>query len=163
MKLIKYIILQHYSYHLSLLQGIHIMDTSSSAASFSSSSLLRFVKLSEHARSPTRGSPKAAGLDLYSASSTTVPARGKQLVSTDLQIQLPNGCYGRIAPRSGLALNHHLDIGGGVIDQDYRGNVGVIIYNHSDTPFIITRGDRIAQLICERISYPTLEEVQTLD
>ena len=54
------------------------------------------------------------------------------------------------APRSGLALNHHIHVGGGVIDQDYRGNVGVIIYNHSDAPFIITSGDRIAQLICEK-------------
>jgi dUTP pyrophosphatase len=92
-----------------------------------------------------------------------VPARGKQLVSTDLQTQLPDGCSGRIGTLSGLALNHHIDIGGGVIDQDYRGNVGVIIYYHSDTPFIITRWDRIAQLICERISYPAVEEVQTLD
>jgi len=64
---------------------------------------------------------------------------------------------------SDLSLNHHIDIGGGVNDQDYRGNVGVIIYNHSDTPLIIICGDRIAQLICERISYPAVEEVQTLD
>jgi dUTP pyrophosphatase len=92
-----------------------------------------------------------------------VPARGKALVFTDLQIQLPDGCYGRIAPRSGLALNHHVHVGGGVIDRDYRGNLGVLIYNHSYTPFIITQGDRIAQLICEKISYPTIEEVQTLD
>ena len=67
------------------------------------------------------------------------------------------------SPRSGLALAHHIDIGGGVIDQDYRGNIGVILYNHSDKPFIVTRGDRIAQLICEKISYPAVEEVKTLD
>jgi dUTP pyrophosphatase len=106
----------------------------------SSSSLLSFVKLTEHARSPSRGSPKAAGHDLYSASSTTVPARGKELVFTDLQIQLPDGCYGRIAPRSRLALAHHIDIGGGVIDQDYRGNIGVIIYNRSNTVHCYTCG-----------------------
>jgi len=140
-----------------LLLGIRITGMSSS------SSLLCFVKLTKHARSPTRESPKAAGLDLYSVSNTTVPAGGKELIFTDLQIQLPDGCYGRIAPRSGLALNHHIDIGGGVIDQDYRGNVGVIIYNHSNTPFVITRGDRIAQLICEKILYPAVAEVQTID
>jgi len=66
-----------------------------------------------------------------------------------LQIKLPEG-YGRITPRSGLVLAHHIDIGGGVIDQDYRINIGVIVYNHSDTPFVISRGDRIAQLICEK-------------
>ena len=113
-------------------------------------SLLRFVKLSIHAHTPTRESPKAAGLDLYSASSTTVPARGKELVLTDLQIQLPDG-YGRIAPRSGLALNHHVHVGGGVIDRDYRGNVGVLIYNHSDTPFIITQGDLSHSLYVKNI------------
>ena len=77
-------------------------------------------------------------------------ARGKVLIFTDLQIQLPGGCYGRIAPRSDLALNHHIYVGGGVTDQDFRGNVGVVIYNHSDAPFIIASGDRIAQLICEK-------------
>ena len=92
-----------------------------------------------------------------------MPARGKELILTDLQIQLPHGSYGRIAPRSGLAINQHICIGGGVIDQNYRGNVGVIVYNHTDTPFIITQGDRIAQLLFVNIFYPTIEEVQTLD
>ena len=139
------------------------MSSFNSSSSSSSPPLLCFVELSKHAHIPTRGSPKAAGLDLYSASSTTVPARGKELVFTVLQIQLPDGCYGRNATRSGLALNHHIHVGGGVIDQDYRGNVGVIIYNHSNAPFIIKSGDRIAQLICEKISYPTVQQVQTLD
>jgi len=121
------------------------------------------LRKTKHAQTPTRVSPKAAGLDLYSASSTAVPARVKDLIFTDLQIQLPDGCYGRIAPRSGLALNHHIRVGGGVIDPDYRGNVGVVIYNHSNAPFIITSGDRIAHLICEKISYPTVQQVQTLD
>ena len=59
---------------------------------------------------------------MYSSLNTTVPAEGKRLIPTDLQMKLPEGFYGRIAPRSGLALEHHIDIGGGVIDQDYRGN-----------------------------------------
>lgn len=129
----------------------------------STSNILRFVKLTNNAHPPTRGSPKAAGFDLYSAYDATVPARERLLILTDIQIQLPEGCYGRIAPRSGLALHHYLDIGGGVIDQDYRGNVGVIIYNHSDMSFSVSRGDRIAQLICEKIYYPTLKEVKILD
>jgi dUTP pyrophosphatase len=100
---------------------------------------LRFVKLTKNAQTPTRGSLRAAGHDLYSARDATVPAMGKALIFTDLQIQLPDDCYRRIAPRSGLALKH-IDIGGGVIDQDYRGNVGVINYNHSNTPFTFSRG-----------------------
>jgi deoxyuridine 5'-triphosphate nucleotidohydrolase len=95
----------------------------------------RFVKLTEHAQTPTRGSPKSAGLDLHSAYDTTVPARGKALVSTDLKIQLPTGCCGRIAPRSGLPLRHHIDVGGGVVHEDYRGKLSVfsitILTDHS--------------------------------
>ena len=121
------------------------------ASDRNSTTALRFVRLTENARAPTRGSPGAAGLDLYSACDAMVPARGKASIPTDLQIQLPEDCYGRIAPRSGLALQHHIDIGGGVIDADYRGNVGVVLYNHSDLPFTVSRGDRIAQFICEQI------------
>ena len=71
------------------------------------------------------------------------------MVKTDIRIALPVGCYGRIAPRSGLALKHSINVGGGVIDGDYRGNVGIILFNHSDQDFLINRGDRIAQLIPE--------------
>ena len=123
------------------------------ASWFQSNAIFRFVKLTGNAQPPTRGSSGTAGLDLYSAYHMLVPARGNVLISTDMQIQLPEGSYGRIASRSGLALKHHIDIGGGVIDQDYRGNVGVILYNHSDTPFVVSCGDRIAQLICESIYY----------
>jgi dUTP pyrophosphatase len=83
------------------------------------------------------------------------------MISTGLQIQLPEGCYGQIAPRSGLAYCH-IGVGGGVIDEDYRGNIGVILYNHSNVPFKIVRGDRIAQLICIPIQYPRVQEVDVL-
>ena len=128
------------------------------AMSFSSPKI-RVVRLTENAIIPTRGSTRAAGLDLYSAYDLTVPARGLVSVGTDLQIQLPEGFYGRIAPRSGLALHHHIDIGAGVIDEDYRGNVAVILFTHSDKLFVINRGDRVAQLISEKVYYTVLEEV----
>ena len=115
-----------------------------------SSQIIRVVKLTEDALIPTRGSAGAAGLDLYSAYNLTVPARGLVSVATDLQSHVPEGFYGRIAPRSGLALHHHIDIGAGVIDEDYRGNVAVILFNHSDKLFVINRGDHVAQLICEK-------------
>ena len=123
---------------------------------------LKFVRLSEHASAPFRGSDRAAGFDLTSAHDCVVPARGMQLVKTDLQIELPAGCYGRVAPRSGLAVKHGIDVGAGVIDEDYRGNVGVVLFNHSDTDFGVHKGDRVAQLICQRIFYPQLEEAQAL-
>ena len=119
---------------------------------------IRVVRLTENAIIPTRGSAGAAGLDLYSAYDLTVPARGLVSVVTYLQIYVPEGFYGRIAPRSELALHNHIDIGAGIIDEDYRGNVAVILFNHSDKPFVINRGDRVAQLICEKIYDPILEE-----
>lgn len=88
---------------------------------------------------------------------------GNALCKTDLQIALPDGCYGRVAPRSGLAVKHFVDVGAGVVDADYRGNLCVVLFNFGKEDFKVKRGDRIAQLICEKISYPELEEVQRLD
>ncbi|ODN01383.1 Deoxyuridine 5'-triphosphate nucleotidohydrolase, mitochondrial [Orchesella cincta] len=124
---------------------------------------LQFAKLSDKAHAPTKGSKFAAGYDLKSAYPYTVPKRGSCLVKTDIQIKLPEGTYGRVAPRSGLALKNKIDVGAGVIDQDYRGNVGVILFNYSDEDFVIAEGDRVAQLICEKIEYPEIEEVKSLD
>ncbi|XP_025028821.1 deoxyuridine 5'-triphosphate nucleotidohydrolase, mitochondrial isoform X2 [Python bivittatus] len=124
---------------------------------------LRFVKLTENAYAPSKGSSRAAGYDLYSAYECEIPALGKAVVKTDIQIALPTGCYGRIAPRSGLAVNHFIDVGAGVIDEDYRGNVGVVLFNFGKEPFKVKKGDRIAQLICERIYYPVLEEAKELN
>ncbi|XP_032153417.1 deoxyuridine 5'-triphosphate nucleotidohydrolase, mitochondrial isoform X1 [Sapajus apella] len=124
---------------------------------------LRFARLSEHATAPTRGSARAAGYDLYSAYDYTISPMEKALVKTDIQIALPSGCYGRVAPRSGLAAKHFIDVGAGVIDEDYRGNVGVVLFNFGKEKFEVKKGDRIAQLICERIFYPEIEEVQALD
>ncbi|XP_030887616.1 deoxyuridine 5'-triphosphate nucleotidohydrolase, mitochondrial isoform X2 [Leptonychotes weddellii] len=124
---------------------------------------LRFVRLSEHATAPTKGSARAAGYDLYSAYDYTLPPMEKALVKTDIQVALPSGCYGRVAPRSGLAAKYFIDVGAGVIDEDYRGNVGVVLFNFGKEKFQVKKGDRIAQLICERIFYPEIEEVQVLD
>ncbi|XP_059204025.1 deoxyuridine 5'-triphosphate nucleotidohydrolase, mitochondrial isoform X1 [Centropristis striata] len=125
--------------------------------------VLRFAKLSEHATTPTRGSSKAAGYDLYSAYDYTIGPMDKAIVKTDIQIAVPHGCYGRVAPRSGLAAKHFIDVGAGVVDEDYRGNVGVVLFNFSKDTFDVKKGDRVAQLVCERICYPDLEEQETLD
>jgi len=126
-------------------------------------SVLRFAKLTENAFPPSKGSKLAAGFDLHSAYDYEIPAHGKVIAKTDLQIRVPDGTYGRVAPRSGLAAKHFIDIGAGVVDQDYTGNVGVVMFNHNDAPFVIKKGDRIAQLVCEKICYPELEEVESLE
>lgn len=126
-------------------------------------SKLKFVKLSKNAHTPTKGSKLSAGYDLYSAYDYIIPSMGKELVKTDIQVGIPDGCYGRIAPRSGLANKFFIDVGAGVIDQDYRGNVGVVLFNFGPNEFKVNQGDRIAQLICERICYADIEEVENLD
>ncbi|XP_027035357.1 deoxyuridine 5'-triphosphate nucleotidohydrolase, mitochondrial [Tachysurus fulvidraco] len=125
--------------------------------------VLKFAKLTEHATTPTRGSAKAAGFDLYSAYDYSIAPMDKAIVKTDLQIAVPAGCYGRVAPRSGLAAKHFIDVGAGVVDEDYRGNVGVVLFNFGKETFQVKKGDRVAQLVCERICYPDLQELQTLD
>ncbi|XP_034535845.1 deoxyuridine 5'-triphosphate nucleotidohydrolase, mitochondrial isoform X2 [Notolabrus celidotus] len=125
--------------------------------------VLRFAKLTEHATKPTRGSTKAAGYDLYSAYDYSIGPLDKAIVKTDIQIAVPHGCYGRVAPRSGLAAKNFIDVGAGVVDEDYRGNVGVVLFNFSKETFEVKKGDRVAQLVCERICYPDLEELETLD
>lgn len=81
---------------------------------------------------------------------------------TDIQIELPPGCYGRIAARSGLGLKYNIHVGAGVIDRDFRGNIGALLFNLGDTKFVIHKGDRIAQLICEKIYYCDIKEVANL-
>ncbi|KAH7105284.1 dUTP diphosphatase [Auriculariales sp. MPI-PUGE-AT-0066] len=108
-------------------------------------------RLSAKARLPTRGSELSAGYDLYAAKQTLIPARGKALVDTQLSIAVPVGTYGRVAPRSGLASKHFIDTGAGVVDADYRGVLFVLLFNHADTDFTVEEGDRVAQLVLEKI------------
>ncbi|KAJ8683907.1 hypothetical protein QAD02_019699 [Eretmocerus hayati] len=125
--------------------------------------VLKYVKMTDKAFEPTKGSANSAGYDLKSAYDHVVPARGKTLIKTDLKFAVPEGTYGRVAPRSGLALKNFIDVGAGVVDADYRGEVGVVLFNHSDTDFIVKPGDRVAQFICEKIAYPKLQELESLD
>lgn len=126
-------------------------------------SLLQVVKLTSKALIPTRATPQSIGLDLYSAYPYDIPAKGRRMIKTDLQIKIPIGCYGRIAPTSRLAYENFIDIGAGVIDPDYRGNVVVLIYNFSKQAFTIDRGDKVAQLILERAMIPIVQEVPSLE
>ena len=102
------------------------------------------------------------GYDLASAVDIIVPAKGKAIVKTDLAIAIPENTYARIAPRSGLAVKHFIDVGAGVVDYDYRGNVGVVLFNHSENDFTVHQSDRIAQLILEQIAMVPVEEVTEL-
>ncbi|GMT22845.1 hypothetical protein PFISCL1PPCAC_14142 [Pristionchus fissidentatus] len=124
---------------------------------------VRFIRVHEKARMPAYGSIHAAGADLHAAEASVVPAKGKALITTGLTMELPAGHYGRVAPRSGLAAKHFIDVGAGVIDSDYRGELRVLLFNFSDVDFEVKEGDRIAQLICEKISQVNYVEVESLE
>ena len=119
-----------------------------------------YIKLlTKFATVPTKGSQYAAGYDLYSAYDYTIMAKGKELIKTDISVEIPIGYYGRIAPRSGFSWKKHTDIGAGVIDNDYRGNIGVVVFNHSSKIINVKKGDRVAQLIITPYISPKIKLV----
>jgi len=124
---------------------------------------VRVKKLSAEARVPTKGTARAAGNDLYAIEGTDLPARGQAIVGTGIAIGLPYNIYGRILPRSSLAVKYRLTTNAGVIDSDYRGEVKVVLVNLGDQPYRVEKGDRIAQLIIEKIDSRELQEVTQLD
>lgn len=135
---------------------------------------LRVKKLVPTASLPFRGSEAAAGYDLSAClvdenghprnanAAITINPGARALVPTGLALTVPDGTYGRIGPRSGLALRHGIDILAGIIDQDYTAEIGVVMVNLGDQPFLVEDGMRIAQLVIERISTPKIVEVDQL-
>lgn len=121
---------------------------------------IKFKKLTEEAIKPTRGSEHAAGLDLYASTEAAVLTDCVTSVSTGVAVEIPPGYYGRVAPRSGLAM-YGIHVLGGVIDSDYRGEIKVMLTGH--TEYHIAKGDRIAQLIIEKIELPEAVWVEELD
>jgi dUTP pyrophosphatase len=115
---------------------------------------LKFLRLHPAAKLPTRGSREAAGLDLYSIEAATLEPGGRAAVRTGLAVGIPAGFYGRVAPRSGLAVNYGLDVLAGVVDSDYRGELICAIVNHGGEACTIEAGQRVAQLIIEAIISP---------
>lgn len=121
--------------------------------------MLRVKRLSDKAVLPTRGSEFSAGYDLSSAETKVLAAGQRAIVKTDLSIACPPGTYGRVAPRSGLTVKFGIHVGAGVVDADYRGPLGVVLFNLGDKDFEIKEGDRIAQLILEEIKMVPVVDV----
>ncbi len=108
---------------------------------------LRIAKLTDNGVTPTRATPGSAGLDLYSAYDHLIPVGHRRLCKLDLAFEIPFGYFGHIASRSGLALKHGVEAFPGTLDNDYRGNVSVLLRNMGGENFVVKQGDRIAQLI----------------
>lgn len=125
---------------------------------------INIKKLSENAITPSKGTSFAAGYDLYAAEDAVVVCGGRKLIKTNISMEITPGYYGRIAPRSGLAYKNGIDVLAGVIDSDYRGDIGVILYNtDKNLDFEVKKGDRIAQIIFESCYSVSFFESEKLD
>jgi len=124
---------------------------------------LHWSKLKKDAFSPYQGSPGAAGYDLKAIKDGEIPVQSRGVVDTGISFQIPEGYYGRIAPRSGLSVKKSIDVGAGVVDSDYTGEIKVVLINGGTEPFVYKRGDRIAQIIITSIQTCPLLEVDSLE
>jgi len=111
------------------------------------------------AKLPTKSTHGAAGYDLYSVESGAIPPHERRMIDIGIIMRIPYGYYGRIAPRSGLALHHGIHTMAGVIDSDYRGVVKCILYNSGNADYVYSVGNRIAQIIFERCHDFTMVQV----
>lgn len=124
---------------------------------------LKFLRLDPQAILPVRGSPLAAGLDLHALEAVDLRPGQRIAVKTGLAVQIPEGFYGRIAPRSSLAAKNGLDVLAGVIDSDYRGEILCVLVNLGQEAVSLSAGSRVAQLIVEAIATPDPEWATDLD
>ena len=121
---------------------------------------LNYEKLSDRAKAPKRATLGSICLDLFTPTDVFIPAKQQVLVPTDLILVPTQGYYICIASKSGLAFKYGLTVEGGVIDPDYRGNVGVLLRNNSDIGHTLEQGEAMAQVIMEKAAMPEVVEMK---
>ena len=109
--------------------------------------MFQVKKIVSHAIIPKRATEGSAGLDISSSVDAIVPTKKWLAVPTGISIAVPSFCYARIAPRSGLTLKHGIQVGAGVVDSDYTGEIKVILFNSSKNAVTINKGSKIAQAV----------------
>lgn len=120
------------------------------------------VQLDEGATMPTRAHADDSGIDLCANEDVCISSMTRKMISTGLKVMLPVGSAASIRPRSGLAAKHGIMVLGGEIDEGYRGELKVVLYNSDQVPFEIKKGDRIAQLVIYPVIRPRLVQVEEL-
>ena len=125
---------------------------------------VKIKKISTDAITPKYATNGAAGCDLYSTDDLTLWHGSRVLVGTGICLEIPEGWYAKVCPRSGMAINAGITVlnAPGIIDFDYRGEIKVILYNTSDDRFFIKKGDRIAQLVfsqCNQADFSVVEDL----
>jgi dUTP pyrophosphatase len=125
---------------------------------------IKFLKLSAEAILPAYAHTGDAGMDICSIEDKELLSGCSALIKTGLKMQLPKNTEAQVRPRSGLALKHCVTLlnSPGTIDQNYRGEICVILINHGKSPFKVEKGMRIAQLIIQRVLCPKITEADIL-
>lgn len=131
--------------------------------SLSAEPVLYVMKLDERATDLRRGTLESAGYDLFPLEECILPPKRQLMIDTGLSIKIPKSHYGRIAPRSSLALKHGIAVQGGVIDADFSGPIKVILFNHSSEPLHLSPHRAMAQLILEKCSMIRVELVPSIN
>lgn len=124
---------------------------------------LKFKRLDPRAVLPTRGTALAAGLDLFCVDGVRLEPGARIGAHTGLSVEVPEGFYGRVAPRSGLAVKQGIDVLAGVIDADYRGEIICLLHNTGNDLVVLAAGSKICQLIIEQIITPEAEWSEELE
>ncbi len=124
---------------------------------------LKVQKLDDMAVVPTKVNRSDAGYDLYALHGAIVQKHCHKLIKTGISMAIPEGYVGLIWPRSGMAYKHGIDVFAGVIDSSYRGDVGVILYNSQYSDYNVEQGDRIAQIVFQKVKDFDLQLVDNLD
>jgi deoxyuridine 5'-triphosphate nucleotidohydrolase len=124
--------------------------------------VLQVKRLTSDAIMPFRKTILSAGFVISANESIVIPRRSRVVVKTGLSITCPPGTYGRIAPLREMVVSNSIYVGAGVIDADYRGEIGVILFNFDDVPFTVMKGEGIAQMILEKIYVGDIMEVNQL-
>tara|TARA_R100000664_G_C2758180_1_gene146879 strand:- start:288 stop:707 length:420 start_codon:yes stop_codon:yes gene_type:complete len=125
--------------------------------------MVKVKLLSQSAKVPTRSNTTDAGWDLYASKTDAIMRSCRKLVSTDIAMEIPEGCVGLIWPRSGLSVKNGIAVLAGVVDSGYRGEIKVCLLNTSESTFMIEPGDRIAQMLIQKVEDVDFAEVENLD
>ena len=125
---------------------------------------IKFLRLDAAATIPQQAHPGDAGMDLVSIEAAEIAPGGRRLIHTGLAVEIPVGFEGQVRPRSGLALKNGVTVlnAPGTIDAGYRGEIGVVLANFGDAPFVVEPGMRIAQLVIAAVANVTVEVSDTL-
>jgi len=122
---------------------------------------LAFEQLSKHAKEPKLATNRSAGFDLFSSSiDDVIIAPGENAtIPTDIRVRYPKNTCGLIVARSGLATKNKLMVMGGLCDPDYEGGIRAILFNAGSSPFIVSLGNRIAQLVVIKCYFPSKKQI----